>query len=330
MTQKNKILLRYLSQFLIVLFFSLIIAFRPVGSDLDSLKYYQIFENNGIDPTFNTKLEPLFDITMTVIRDYFGLNFNFFLLFIAILSIGLKTYSINKIFHFPYLALLVYFGFFLIIHEVIQIRIGIALAFVLWSIPNILKRELKYFLIKIIIAFLFHYSTILFIILYKFNLKNYNKYLYILLPLFGFLISNFIQELLLMVPMSQDYLILYKIFLYMQNQENLNEKFHLLVFGLFNYLTYCVFIFIVFFVKNKDKLLILGLKVYSLSLFFGLLLSFNAEFSNRIFMSLSFFGTLVIYVYMCKIFKYNHLVIVLLLLLCIRQFIVFFFNNINL
>lgn len=61
----------------------------------------------------------------------------------AIIGVSLKTYAIKKLTPLFFLSLLIYISNYFILHEMIQIRAGVATAFILLSIVPLYDRSIK-------------------------------------------------------------------------------------------------------------------------------------------------------------------------------------------
>jgi hypothetical protein len=83
----------------------------------------------------------------------------------SIIAVSLKMNAVFKISVIPLLSILVYFSHFYFLHEATQIRAGIAIGLFLNAIPYIGSNKKKYFLL-IGIAFLFHYSSVIYLPVY--------------------------------------------------------------------------------------------------------------------------------------------------------------------
>ena len=85
----------------------------------------------------------------------------------AIFGVTLKLIAIKQLTEFWFIALAVFISHYYMLHDLIQIRAGVASAFLLLCIKPLYERNGKRFLLWTLIAFLFHYSAII-IFLYTF------------------------------------------------------------------------------------------------------------------------------------------------------------------
>lgn len=140
--------------------------------------------------------EPGFEFLTKIIRANTD-SFLFFLFLIASIAVTLNIIAISKFSNLIPLSLLIYVANNYILHDMIQIRCGIACGVFLFAVPFIYKRSfIKYFLI-ICICILFHYSSIAFLPLYFINSKKIRYKIYVsFIPiafiacLFGLRIGN--------------------------------------------------------------------------------------------------------------------------------------------
>lgn len=140
-----------------VVFLILFVGLRyRTGPDYDS---YEISYLGRSDFRF----ESMFNFFMIVFRKL-GATYHVFLLFIAALSISIKSYVLNRQSPYFFLSLLVAVGFFL--SDMGQIRYALAIS-VLWlSIPFYLEKRLIAYLLVVLCAVLIHQTAIVFLPVY--------------------------------------------------------------------------------------------------------------------------------------------------------------------
>lgn len=106
----------------------------------------------------------------------------------GILGVSLNLYAIKKISYFPILSLILYLGVSYYLHQLTLAREGIASAIFMLSIPDIVNKNFKSFILKTIFATLFHYSAIVMFFAYFINTKKtefFEFLFYLLLPVIG-------------------------------------------------------------------------------------------------------------------------------------------------
>lgn len=167
--------------------FAVIAGFRS-GIDMPDYSTYQglYFEVLDSENT-NYFIEPSFQLIALVSN--FLVPREPMLLFIiyAFMGVFLKNYLILR-FPIPiFLAQLVYLSNFFILHELIQIRAGIATCFLVLTIINLAKHKKKMALFYLSIATFFHLSSFVFFFLFFLNLSSFK-----VRNVFGFLIISYI------------------------------------------------------------------------------------------------------------------------------------------
>ena len=149
----------------------------------DYTQYVNLFLTEGsiiIEPTF------LFIKFMvkSVSEDNLFLFFGIYLL----LGCSLKYLAFKQLTYLPILTLALYISSYFIYHEMIQIRVGVASALLLLSIRPLYERNLKKFLLCVVIAILFHTSALAMLPLWFVNPFKKQRRLYFLLILISMIL----------------------------------------------------------------------------------------------------------------------------------------------
>lgn len=146
---------------LIGLSLALVAGFREVGIDPDSRNYEYTFLHydnplvlEGIEITYLYLSELLNNFTHDV--------HSLFLIY-ALLGVGLKFIAFRKLSEFYFLPVVVYIGYYYIMHECMQIRTGILSAMLLFYVKALGDNQKKKAIIFLLIGTLFHYSALLLI-----------------------------------------------------------------------------------------------------------------------------------------------------------------------
>lgn len=176
---------RYFFLYAIAIILILISGLRQPGIDLDYYNYEYSFKYGS---SFNIRFEPAFFLIQSSIK-FISDNPKYFFLAYAFLGVGIKFFSIKNLSKLWYLSILVYLSHYFILHEITQIRAGVASAISLYSIIYIYERNFKKFLLLSIIALSFHYSAIVFFPLYLLNPKAFNKVKYLLIIFTAFILG---------------------------------------------------------------------------------------------------------------------------------------------
>ena len=101
---------------------------------------------------------------------------NYYVLFLlyALLGVSLKSIGIWRMSSFPYASMAMYVSFFYILHELIQIRVGVASAIGLIALGEIYNKNLFRFLLLIALAACFHASALFYLPFYFIDCKSFD------------------------------------------------------------------------------------------------------------------------------------------------------------
>jgi hypothetical protein len=256
----------------------LLAGFREVGIDPDSIGYKKYYESDLI----LFLAEPTFAFISFIVRNVFN-NFQFVLVLYAIIGILIKYKAINRLTDLKFLSVIVYFGTYYLLHDFTQIRAAVASGILLLCIEPLVKRKFWHFLFLVILAFFFHYSSIVLLPLWFLDNKQFSKkkkfLLYISIPI-GVLFYLLKLDIIVMIPIET---IKYKIEIYKATQESADVTLN--VFNLVYVVKYLIFYVLLFFydlLYLKAKYVSILLQIYALSLFAYLALSQNTIFAMRI------------------------------------------------
>ena len=170
--------------YLIILLLGFFAGLRAPGVDLDYNSYQgifdQIYDISKVEKeTYISFFEPGFLASILFFREIFKVNYVLvIMLFYALFSVFLKIKSINRLSQFPYLVILFYFSHYFFLHEMTQIRIGLASGMFFIALIFYLNAQRLKFALIILISILFHYSAILFLVILLFDSNKFNKYIY--------------------------------------------------------------------------------------------------------------------------------------------------------
>ena len=204
-----------------LLFVAILLIFlaglRPVGLDRDSIMYETELLTQFHTINWFSKEPTFWLIQQLNLNFFYGMSTPFFFIY-AITGVFIKYLVINKISPFPFLSFIVYISFFYIIHEMTQIRAGVATAFVFWSMHDVINNKVKFFLAKIFFATMFHASAIFFVFLYfiRPSLNFKDVILYTFLPIIGIAVMylNILNEFFLFSSSYLPGFLSYKVELY--------------------------------------------------------------------------------------------------------------------
>lgn len=175
-------------------------AFRGERVGIDTISYMISFSGaDTIKDAFAGNTEPLYNLFLYCLRTVFShhqvpiIIFSLLIIYFVYSTIKRFYFDLNIVLSLTVFVALYYFQSFNLM------RITIAASFLLWSFPLLLDRNYKAFAVRIIIASLFHYSSIvLFLPLVLLAFYNKNRKMTILIPIamiFSIgLLANFLQE----------------------------------------------------------------------------------------------------------------------------------------
>lgn len=188
-----------------ILFFGVVLVllagFRGEGVSKDYHVYKAYFnEASSYSEYFsNTFREPSF-IFIPVTLKKLGIysEWSVFTTF-AIIGVLINFIAIYKFSPYPAISILVFYSNYFVLHEMTQIRVGIACGFLLFSLEHVKNRNIVKFLIFILLGTFFHYTALIFIPVYFLNTQRISKVFYFMLLSASILLAivNFgVQKLL--------------------------------------------------------------------------------------------------------------------------------------
>lgn len=145
--------------------------------------YVRLFQ--GISQ--NERMEPAFSLIVWSLNFVDGNNYYLLFFVFALISIPLRVYLLNKFSPVFWGSIIVYLSNWYILHDLIQIRAGVASALLIIIVYFSYKRNLKFFLLFYFLSICFHYSAILFGLIW-FVSRKYNPKNFFLLLMFSYLI----------------------------------------------------------------------------------------------------------------------------------------------
>ena len=170
---------RYIRKYKLLLYFLISIALiliaglRPVGIDPDSNNYEYTYIHYDT-PTALEGVEYSY-IFLSMIFNTITSDVHILFLFYALLGVGIKFFAFRKLSNTYFLPVIVYIGYYFIMHECMQIRTGILSAVFLLYIKAIGDGEKKKAIFLLLIGLLFHYSALLLLPFLFFSNEPLNK-----------------------------------------------------------------------------------------------------------------------------------------------------------
>ena len=277
-----------ISFFIYLLFALLLIIFaglRPLGFDADLNGYYGIMEN--IIHNEYLLIEPAFIIITKLSYFFVGIEYyqRLVVVVFAIIHITTLAYAFMKLSKYPFYSLIIYSLLFYPILGLTQIRYSIIVSLFLIAIPDIINKKAGLFYLKILIAFSFHYSAIIFLPFYFLNPLHMNTLKYKIL-LYTSLVMPFLNGLLFNLIIAIFNLNLLPEYVEAKIYSNLINNYDTSGIHTFNIMSILLVLFSVLYlyffnnIKNNTKNIVL-LKVYILGIFLYMILSFSNVIAFR-------------------------------------------------
>lgn len=316
--------INFVNQFLfysIAIILSVYTSFRDENSVNDYIMYIGAWYWSTYETTV---IEASFLFIRNILRDDLKLNYISIFIVYAILGIFPKLIAIKNLSTNFYLAVLIYISHFFILHEMTQMRAGVAAGFILLAIAPLYNRNLKYFLFFIFLASVFHYSAVLMFALWFVRSNSKVKFLYFIVPL-GILFYavgfNFIQNI--PIPYFQTKLDTYR----KLTEQGTDGMDKINVFNAFYIIRVLLFYFLLVNSKKiatKSKYFYLLLRMEGLSLFALPALSLIPAIAFRVHELLGIIEIilfpLLVYAFRVRIIGYIFVIIIAITFLCVNIF----------
>lgn len=154
----------YLSTFGVFLVF----AGLKLQGGTDYFHYKEIYENITSSHFTESLMEPFFGGSMFIVK-YLGGTFGVFYFLVALCNLSLKFWIFHRLTPYLFPALLVYSVGLFFERDNDGIRQGLSIAFCYLSIPYLLEQKNKLFFLFNLIAILFHYTSVIFLLCWIFK-----------------------------------------------------------------------------------------------------------------------------------------------------------------
>lgn len=235
----------------------------------DGLSGYADYQNYVW--AFQSKDEEIFEYSFVLIsyiaRWIGGDNYYYLFLIYALLGVSLKYMAIKQLTPLVWLSLAIYISYFYSLHELTQIRAGVAAGIGLLSLRFVYEKRFIPFILLILLATFFHTSALLYLPLYLLDGKRIQwKYWGIGCVIFLFLYQFLADKILIyLLKFSPAGLIQNKIVNYAERGiQGLDSTSFSSNMALFSYLLLGIFILFANRMQLYNKYFHLLLKVYIL------------------------------------------------------------------
>lgn len=145
---------------------------REVGFDADSRNYENIFNSNS--SKYEMLIEPSFTILCNIVHLFYD-DIHIVFLVYAFLGVFLKFKAIKQYSTLLFLPVIIYLGNYYMLQDMTQIRAGVATGFLLLMIGPLANENRKKAALYIVLAFFFHFSSIVLIPLLLLSNKEMTK-----------------------------------------------------------------------------------------------------------------------------------------------------------
>ena len=307
----------YFAVTILVLIFTA--ALRTPNSDRDYQNYLDFF-NKAPDLI----IEPFFILISVLIKSTFGNSYILLFFSFSLLSLSLKYFAIKRLTELWFISAFIYFSYFFILHDLTQIRAGVASSFLFLLVPVIFDRKPILFILLCISAICFHYSAIIFLPLWFVNKGFGRTFLYLLIPL-GYLFYFLNFDLFFSLPFES---INSKLSVYKTLQDHDTEREKINVFNFFFLLKILIFYLLLFkfnYLYNINKYFGIIISIYGLSLFSFLFFSKMPIVSFRIYELLGVIEILV-FTFIYYLFKPKLVPLLFYLIIAALNFYILIYN----
>ncbi|WP_338512662.1 EpsG family protein [Erwinia aphidicola] len=153
---------------------------KPVGFDNDSVNYENAL--TSFQDGSSSISEPTFIVFSWLDGVFFDSKIHGLFFMYAFISILINMFAIYKYSEVRLFSLIVYVCLYFVLHNLTQIRVGAAAAMFLLAIPDLISKNKTRYILKILLACMFHFSSIILIPLVFLNNNRLNAKLFVAAP----------------------------------------------------------------------------------------------------------------------------------------------------
>lgn len=259
--QTKNVLINRVIVFCMAVGLILMAGLREGNVDRDYRVYKLYWQMRELD------VEVSFNMLKSFFKNYLHFPFISIIITYAVMGVTTKLIGIKKTSSFFYLSLLVYFSHYFLLHELTQIRVGVATGFFLIALYYLFERKASYYFFFIICAAFFHYSAFIAFPLWFLTKSSRSIYKFALLIPIGYVIHFIGGDTLSAIPIPY---IQERMEVYQQMQDlALNNEDKINVFNYMFLSKVAIFVVLLFTAKKievHNKYVYLLLKIYAISL----------------------------------------------------------------
>ena len=180
-----------------IIIITLMAGLRPIGIDKDSYNYVGYYLGTSDETVENSFL---------YISDFVRYTFDdvqWVFIIYALIAIPLKCFVFTKLSNDFFMLMAVYMCNFMMLHDMTQIRIGAAMAFVFLGFYYLVNDKKILFIILTLIASFFHISAILILLILLFrnnDLKGWHRIFLAVIPFITFLAVALNIDIVSLIP----------------------------------------------------------------------------------------------------------------------------------
>jgi hypothetical protein len=158
-------------------------GFRDGDRVMDYDNYVGMYENQAM------LIEPTFWVISLFVKNFMGGNAVWLFVIYAVVAVTLKMSAIRQLTPLVFLSVLIYLSDTFILHDLTQMRAGVATGFLLFSIKPLYERQRWRFFGLIACAVLFHVSALPAFLLWLLNPGRINKWMWVSFIAAGYVLA---------------------------------------------------------------------------------------------------------------------------------------------
>lgn len=312
---------RYLYIFLGVILI-LFAGLRGVGVDRDSVGYSRLFSYFvNYSDWLSSSYEPMMVFIPVTLRSLGMLSDSVIFFSFACFGCGFKLAGIYKYSEYKLLSTLLYFSNLFLLQEMTQIRAGVAVGILIFTIDEVINRNKWRFIFIVFFASIFHYSALIFLPAYFISCKKINKRVYLFSLLLVVVLSYFkVLNIFQLIPGIGSFNTRLAAYQY---AANLGRSLDVNIFNIFSVVNLCVILVILVKVdklNDAGNITVILIKFYYFSIFLFYAFSSVPVLSSRLSEIFNIFGVFAV-PYLIKLSKnkfngYALVVIIAFIILC--------------
>ena len=188
--QRDKNILQLLIFFCLGCLLVMVAGGRPPGLDPDYWSYFFTLKMHPAEYNY-FEFEPFYYLAVYFSSYVFDIGAQGLFYVIAIVFVVFSLMAIWKYSERPFFSVLIFILLFYPNFALIQIRNGVALSILIFAFYDFSADRKKDAFIKMILATLWHYSSVVFLLVYLLDLKNIKIFFYAFLPVIGYFVGQY-------------------------------------------------------------------------------------------------------------------------------------------